>query len=143
MPLPADRRRSFLARQVGTLALSQVRVDNPMASVRAATWHNTCVRVGIHLPLFIVHDLGLLFSAPRGAGGWSLGQHSNVRGRELAPATVRHVTQALKELDGVEKVDVKLRDGIVVVQHDAIEAPVDQLIDALREAGYESQPKSV
>ena len=56
---------------------------------------------------------------------------------------VRHVTTALKELDGVEKVDVKLRDGIVVVQHDASEAPVDSLMDALREAGYESQPKPV
>lgn len=56
---------------------------------------------------------------------------------------VRHVTAALEELDGVEKVDVKLREGIVIVQHDAVEAPVDQLIGALRDAGYESQPKAV
>ena len=56
---------------------------------------------------------------------------------------VRHVTAALEELEGVGKVDVKLRDGIVVVQHDDAEAPVDQLIDVLRDAGYESQPKPV
>lgn len=52
---------------------------------------------------------------------------------------VRHVTAALKQLDGVGKVDVKLRDGIVVVGHDAVAAPIDRLIDALRDAGYESQ----
>jgi copper chaperone len=52
---------------------------------------------------------------------------------------VRHVTMALKDIDGVDKVDVKFRDGIVVVQHDAVEAPVACLIDALRDAGYESQ----
>ena len=38
MPIPADRRRSHLAREVGTMALSCVRVDNPMTVVRAAAW---------------------------------------------------------------------------------------------------------
>ena len=56
---------------------------------------------------------------------------------------IRHVTAALKELDGVEKVEVMLRDGIVVIQHDAIEAPVASLIDALRASGYKSEPKQV
>ena len=55
------------------------------------------------------------------------------------PSCIRHVTAALTEVDGVEKVDVKLRDGLVVVQHDASAAPIDRLIDALRDAGYESQ----
>lgn len=57
------------------------------------------------------------------------------------PSCLRHVTSALKSVGGVGKVDVKLRDGIVVVQHDAIEAPIDRLVDALRDAGYESQPR--
>jgi copper chaperone len=52
---------------------------------------------------------------------------------------VRHVTIALEDVDGVDKVDVKLRDGTVAIKHDLVEAPVDALIDALREAGYESQ----
>ena len=123
MPIPQERRRSYLARQVGTLALSQVRVDNPMAAVRAATWHNTCLRVGIYLPLFIVHDLGLLFSAPRGAGGWSIGPHPNVRGRELAPAQVRHVNAGYRELlervaqsEVIEKAATwRLRDDMVAM----------------------------
>ena len=57
------------------------------------------------------------------------------------PSCVRHVSAALHELGGVARVDVKLRDGLVVVQHDAGAAPVERLIDALREAGYESQPQ--
>ena len=42
------------------------------------------------------------------------------------PSCIRHVTAALNEVDGVEKVDVKLRDGLVVVQHDPNAAPIDR-----------------
>ncbi len=65
MPVPADQRRSYLARQVGTLALSRVTVPNPMGLVRAAAWHNHLLRLGLPLPLCAVHDLGLLLT---GAG---------------------------------------------------------------------------
>lgn len=51
---------------------------------------------------------------------------------------VRHVNAALRELDGVDDVDVRLRDGKVLVRHDQQEATVNHLIAALREAGYES-----
>jgi hypothetical protein len=60
-----DKRHSYLARQVGTLALSHVRTVNPMAAVRAASWANTMSRLGVHLPLFAVHDVGLILTAPR------------------------------------------------------------------------------
>jgi hypothetical protein len=69
--IPEDKRRSYLARQVGTLALSHVRSANPMAAVRAASWANTMSRLGIHLPLFVVHDVGLILTAPR--SGMQLG----------------------------------------------------------------------
>ena len=59
------------------------------------------------------------------------------------PSCIRHVSSALKELDGVGAVDVKLRDGLVVVKHDATQAPIDQLIAALDEAGYASKPREV
>lgn len=54
---------------------------------------------------------------------------------------VRHVSSALTDLDGVGAVDVKLRDGIVVVTHDVAQAPVAQLIRALDDAGYASKPQ--
>ena len=57
------------------------------------------------------------------------------------PSCIRHVTSALTELEGVGTVDVKLRDGLVMVKHDATQAPIDQLIDALNEAGYTSKQR--
>lgn len=64
----------------------------------------------------------------------------NVQGMTCG-SCIRHVTEALCELDGVDKVDVQLRDGTVMVQHDLVEAPVDRLIAKLLEAGYPSQPR--
>lgn len=58
------------------------------------------------------------------------------------PSCIRHINEALTEVDGVRKVEVKLKDGVVVVAHDAGAAPVGRLVDALRDAGYESQPRA-
>jgi copper chaperone len=51
---------------------------------------------------------------------------------------VRHVSAALSELDGVTKVEVRLGEGRVLVQHAPGAPSVDAMIEALREAGYES-----
>lgn len=56
------------------------------------------------------------------------------------PSCIRHVSKALQDLAGVGNVQVELRAGIVRVEHDPAAAPVENLIDALRDAGYESQP---
>jgi copper chaperone len=53
---------------------------------------------------------------------------------------VRHVTAALAAVPGVSKVDVQLRSGTAVIEHDA-EATTAQLIEALRDAGYESSAR--
>jgi len=54
------------------------------------------------------------------------------------PSCIRHVNAALADIEGVAKVEVRLRDGKVLVQHDPAVANVNTLIEALREAGYES-----
>lgn len=59
------------------------------------------------------------------------------------PSCIRHVTSALTDLAGVGKVDVKLREGLVTVTHDATQAPIDQLIDALADAGYVSKHRPI
>jgi hypothetical protein len=123
MPIPPERSRSFLARQVGTLALSQVQVDSPMAPVRAAVWFNTISRLGIHLPLFVVHDIGLLFTTPRGPTGWSLGPRRAALARIHPPPPVRALLDQyldlLRNLSGSEVVDKvagwRLRDELVAV----------------------------
>lgn len=55
---------------------------------------------------------------------------------------IRHVRSALSAIDGVGTVDVKLRDGLVIVRHDTTQAPIAQLIDALEDAGYASRPRT-
>ena len=51
---------------------------------------------------------------------------------------VRHVNEALGRVQGVQKVDVRLRDGQVLVQHDPTVATT-ALVEALVDAGYASQ----
>jgi copper chaperone len=54
------------------------------------------------------------------------------------PSCIRHINAALADIEGVAKVEVRLRDGKVLVQHDPAVADVNALLEALREAGYES-----
>lgn len=56
---------------------------------------------------------------------------------------VHHVSTALQRLEGVKKVEVRLREGKVLVQHDPAGAPVQLLIDTLADAGYDSTPGAV
>jgi len=60
MPLSPQLITSDVGREIGGLGLSCVRVDNPMAMVRAAAWRNALVRVGISVPFWAVHDIGSL-----------------------------------------------------------------------------------
>jgi copper chaperone len=55
---------------------------------------------------------------------------------------VRHVTASLAAVAGVSKVDVQLRSGTVVIEHD-VEATPQHLVDALRGAGYESSVRDI
>lgn len=59
------------------------------------------------------------------------------------PSCIRHVSHALEKIEGVGNVEVKLREGLVLVQHDASRAPIRHLIEALDEAGYVSKPRSM
>ena len=61
----------------------------------------------------------------------------NVAGMSCG-SCVSHVGEALRELEGVAEVDVKLREGIVRVKHDPKRAPVELMVETLRDAGYES-----
>jgi copper chaperone len=50
---------------------------------------------------------------------------------------VRHVDRALRDLEGVSAVEVRLREGAVRVVHDPRAVPIEAMIEALRDAGYE------
>jgi hypothetical protein len=66
MPVPAHLvREPTIAGPLGSLALSVVRPATPMMIVRAIRWYRDLARLGLHAPLFLVHDLGLLYAAPK------------------------------------------------------------------------------
>lgn len=62
----------------------------------------------------------------------------DVQGMSCA-SCVRHVDAALRDLDGVSKVEVQLREGKVLVRHDP-STPIESMIRALSDAGYDSAP---
>jgi hypothetical protein len=51
-------------RELASLTFSRVITENPMVLVRTAHWHNLLDGLGLGLPYFLVHDLGLLLTQP-------------------------------------------------------------------------------
>ncbi len=129
--IPVERRHSPLARQVGTLALAHVQapLQGAAAAVRAAAWSNRLTRLGLHVPLFIVHDLGLLLTAPERSGGGAGGNSVHIAAVEALlaklalPAELRPtLTQYELLLKAVASSEVaqkasswRLRDDLVAV----------------------------
>lgn len=60
-----------LERQLATLTLSHVDPSGPVEASTAAVWWNLLARLGIRLPLVVVHDLGLLLTRGRHGGAAS------------------------------------------------------------------------
>ncbi len=56
-------------------------------------------------------------------------------------ACVRHVTTALRALDGVRDVNVDLQAATVIVDHDYPGPALEAMVTALDDAGYASRPK--
>src|SRR5262245_30389390 len=66
MPVSAAREKDpSVTGPLGGLLLSSVRAASPMMVVRALRWYRDLARLGMHLPFFMVHDIGLLYAAPR------------------------------------------------------------------------------
>ena len=51
---------------IGSLALSVVRPGAPTIGLRALRWQCDLESIGVRLPFFVVHDIGILFAIPRG-----------------------------------------------------------------------------
>jgi hypothetical protein len=63
MPVPAELANTpSVAGPVGSLALSVVCPRAPTLALRALRWHQDLQRLGVVLPLFVVHDVGLLLA---------------------------------------------------------------------------------
>lgn len=149
--IPQARHQSYLARQVSTLCFSHVQVRNPMAAVRAAAWYNIASRLGIYLPLFLTHDVGLLLTMARGGAGGDL----QVAAREdlfkelrLSREARGHLSQyqqllqTLAQSEVVEKAGAfRLRDEMIAVLLVKIFGDVyHRFPDPAKRAGVEELP---
>lgn len=66
MPVPSHLLRDpTVTGPIGSLALSQVRPGSSSLALRAIRWHENLERLGVVLPFGLVHDVGMLFGAPR------------------------------------------------------------------------------
>src|SRR5688572_29313428 len=92
-----------------------------MLVLRAASWRNTLRRIGVHVPFFVVHDLGLLFSAdettaPIGPRGEVLAE---IGGGGEPALLAGQYTELLREIAACEVVEKargwRLGDELVAV----------------------------
>jgi len=106
-------RRSYLARQIGSLIVSPVVGHNAMVMVRAAAWHNTLMRLGVNLPLFVVHDLGVILS---GQGQVSVESVHQEVADPRAVASYAKLLASIAESELAEGVSAwRMRDELIAV----------------------------
>jgi len=92
-----------------------------MLVVRAVRWWRDLARLGVRLPLFVVHDLGLLYGAPREQieMGLRAGAEAAIarvpRLPELAKAYRQVVDEIARSQAAMRAASMKLSDDLVVV----------------------------
>jgi len=92
-----------------------------MLVVRAVRWWRDLARLGVRLPLFVVHDLGLLYGAPREQieMGPRTGADAAIarvpRLAELAKAYRQVVSEIARSQAAMRAASMKLGDDLVVV----------------------------
>jgi hypothetical protein len=101
-----------LARQPATLSRACVRPQEAGAGVQAVAWWNGLARLGLELPLLVVHDIGFLLARP--LERTKLAAESAVPD---GPATAYHgLLQEVARSDSLSVLDrVPLRDEIVAI----------------------------
>src|SRR5215472_7585167 len=106
---------------LGGLALSCVRAAAPMMDLRALRWYRDLARLGIHLPLFPVHDVGLLYAAPKeqleiGPRPFTKALLEKVPGQTDLHATYAEVVSEIARSEASARArSLRLSDDLVVV----------------------------
>ncbi len=110
-----------IAGPLGSLALSHVRAGSSSLALRAIRWHEGLTRLGVVLPFMIVHDVGLLFAAPREQlllGPRVNGQVLNARLRDGARLSdmYRAMLEELGESEAARRAaQLKMSDDLLIV----------------------------
>lgn len=105
---------------LGSLALSIVRPGSTVLALRAVKWHEGLARLGVVLPFFLVHDVGLLFAAAR--------EHIDVNKR-CDPATIsRGLPDLLRLSDSYQRILDELSQSEVVKRASELKMSDDLVI---------------
>lgn len=122
MPIPSSSiADSAVTGPLGSLVFSTVRALAPMMMVRSIRWYRDLARLGIHLPFFMVHDVGLLYAAPREQ--MELSPRAGVdallarmpRAAELVTAYRNIVSEIAQSEASARARTLKLNDDLIVV----------------------------
>ena len=109
-PAAAETAERELARQLATLSRACVRPAEAGAGVQAVLWWNGLARLGLELPLAVVHDLGFLLARPM--------ERAKLAGEPAVPGgpstAYRGLLQEVARSDSLPLLDrTPLRDEIV------------------------------
>lgn len=104
---------------LGGLLLSVVRVGSPMLALRSVRWWRDLARLGVNLPLFVVHDIGHLVATPRDRVDFTprSGAESTLANAKLAPSAASYRALVLDLADSQAASiarTMKLPDDLVV-----------------------------
>jgi hypothetical protein len=147
VPVPAEKESDpAIAGPLGGLLLGAVRPASAMLLLRAVRWWRDLDRLGVRLPLFVVHDVGILYGAPLeqfelaprpGADALA----ARVAGLPDLLETYRGIVAEIAESDAAKRARaMKLSDDLVVVllarilgslatRDDAVAAPASLPLD--------------
>ncbi len=144
----AQARDVSFAGPLGGLLLSVVRPRGPMLVVRAIKWYRDLDRLGLTLPFFLIHDLGLLYAAS--SDDLDLGLRAGAeaavarmeRGGASAPVPALHATYA-EVIDEIARSEasakaraLKLGDDLITVILARMLGSLDGAFTAASRPGY-------
>ncbi len=102
---------------MGSLALSCVRPRSGSSALRAVRFHDGLTRLGLAVPFFVAHDLGLLFAAPHGQ--LEVGPRAEVPRQpalvQLAPSYAALIQEIADSEATRRAAELRLSDEIIVV----------------------------
>ncbi|HEY4184777.1 MAG TPA: hypothetical protein VGP07_06885 [Polyangia bacterium] len=110
---PLATAEAELRRQLASLTLAEVTPSGPVEAIQAVTWWNMLARLGLPLPLVVVHDVGLLLARGR------RGQPHRVQPVGRGPMTAFR-TQYRALLNQVAEADVVAELGTAALRDETI-----------------------
>jgi hypothetical protein len=126
-----------VSRELSTLTFSRVHHTNLLTRLRCAHWHNQLDQLGIGLPFFLVHDLGMLLShpvartdGPKAGVGVRLGENAAAWRTAVDRGVLRDDPALAKLIDGYQGllIDVARSE---LCQKSSQSTTTDELISAV------------